>query len=495
MSNQRQLPAKPYWIALSMIVMIIVITYFAFKPGVPFQTGYRVEANFKSSNGLRSGSPVRIAGVDVGKVIAVDNGPGTTTKVTMKIEDDARPIHEDATARIRPRVFLEGGFMVELSQGSPSAGEMADNGTIPLSRTAIPVQFHQVLTTFDSSARESLRSGLDTLAGGLGDGGADGLRTFGPQLAPLSRDLAWVGEAAQGTKPHDVSELITSLNKVQIALDKRPERLGSLTDNLAITAAAVAQKGEPLAATIREASATLQATPPALRALDASLPSLERAAGHIEPALPIAPGAFRETADVISDLGELVAPRRRATTIAALETALRDLPGLVGNLATVFPTAKPLAECLSTHVVPTLNTEVPDGDLSSGRPAWQDFAHALVGLSSASQNFDGNGHALRYEFGIGPTSLSTLTLPLLGQHVANAPSTLRSRPTRPAGGAPPLVGDKPCSEQPVPDLTAESGSAGLTAARPPRKRGGIDLGDVRRLLQPETLRKALGGAR
>ena len=41
--------------------------------------------------------------------------------VTMSIKDHGLPIHEDATAKIRPRIFLEGNFFVDLQPGTPGA--------------------------------------------------------------------------------------------------------------------------------------------------------------------------------------------------------------------------------------------------------------------------------------------------------------------------------------------------------------------------------------
>ena len=277
-------------------------------------------------------------------------------------------MHRDATARIRPRVFLEGGFLVELRPGSPSAPELADNGTIPLSQTSVPVQFHQVLDVLDSPTRDSLHDGLDTLAGGLGDGGAEGLKTLAPQLKPLLRDVSWVAEAARGTRSDDVSQLVRSTNKVAVALDQRPERLGSLVDNLATTAVAVRSRDTQLAASLAELDRVLRAAPPALRSLDRALPALERAGRHVAPALPLAPRAFRDTAAAMRSLGRLAAPRRRARTLLALETAFRDLPALVGQLAKTFPETKPLSDCLSSHVLPLFNAKVPDGELSRAGP-------------------------------------------------------------------------------------------------------------------------------
>jgi len=115
-----------------------------------------------------------------------------------------------------------------------------------------------------------------------------------------------------------------------------------------------------------------------------------------------------------------------------------------------------------------LEREVPDGELSTGRPVWQDFAHMLVGRSSASQNFDGNGYALRYQIGLGRQTLSTANLPVLGPLTSlGAPANLRSRPLpRADRKPPPVTSSEPCSSQPVPSLETPSGSSALRTGDP-----------------------------
>ncbi|HEX5910724.1 MAG TPA: MlaD family protein [Thermoleophilaceae bacterium] len=485
-------PLKPYAIAVGLIVGLVLVTWFSFNPRLPFSSGYRVHAVFQSSNGLRDGSPVRVAGITVGAVVDIGEGPGNTTVVTIELKDSARPVRRDATVRIRPRVFLEGGFLAELQPGSPSAPELRDGGTIPLAQTSIPVQFHQTMDVLDHPGRQALRTSLDAVAGGLADGGADGLRTLAPELRPLLRDTAWFAEAARGTRPDDVSRLVRATSRVAAALDRPPERLGSLVDNLAVTASAVRSRDTQLSASIAELNGVLRATPAAVRALDAGLPALERAGRHVGPALPIAPRAFRDTTAAVRSLGRLTAPGRRARTIAALETAFRDVPGLVGRLARAFPDAKPLADCLSSHVLPLFNAKVPDGALSTGRPVWQDLVHSTVGLAGASQNFDANGPTVRYQLGIGGQSLAAF--PGAGELLASAPGTLRSRPLpRPDRTFPPLNSRAPCSRQPQPVLATPSGAAGFQPLATPRAT--TKRVEMKELLDPESLERVMRGDR
>src|SRR3954470_13112403 len=150
------------------LVVIAIGVYLGFTKSIPFRSHYEVKAAFKSANNLRPASPVRIAGVEVGKVTKVerarkgDNG----AIVTMRIQDTGRPLHPDATFKIRPRIFLEGNFFVDVTQGT-SGKEVAANHVFPVNQTATPVQFDQVLTALQSDTREDLRTLLREYAAGL----------------------------------------------------------------------------------------------------------------------------------------------------------------------------------------------------------------------------------------------------------------------------------------------------------------------------------------
>ena len=99
---------------------------------------------------------MRIAGVNVGKVIDV-TPRGDAAEVTFTVADDGRPIHDDAEIDIRPRLFLEGNFFLDLKPGSPSAPELPSDGEIPATQTATAVQLDEVLTALQADSRQSLR--------------------------------------------------------------------------------------------------------------------------------------------------------------------------------------------------------------------------------------------------------------------------------------------------------------------------------------------------
>ena len=100
----------PLAVTIMVILVTVAITYYAFTHSIPFQTHFTMNALVNNSVNVRSGSPVRIAGIDVGAVSGVEPGPGQTTKITFTLNDDGLPVHRDSTLRIRDRLFLEGAY-------------------------------------------------------------------------------------------------------------------------------------------------------------------------------------------------------------------------------------------------------------------------------------------------------------------------------------------------------------------------------------------------
>lgn len=116
--------------------------------------GYQVEARYASvPAGLRTGSPVRIAGIDVGKVTAVERGSKPVT-VELTIELKGQPVYGNAEAALRPRIFQEGAYFVDLRPGTPGSAPVPDGGRI---RGRVPATSNEVLERSQSDPRELKR--------------------------------------------------------------------------------------------------------------------------------------------------------------------------------------------------------------------------------------------------------------------------------------------------------------------------------------------------
>jgi phospholipid/cholesterol/gamma-HCH transport system substrate-binding protein len=91
---------------------------------------YELTASFRSVEGIRVGTDVRLAGVKVGTVTALDLNPETFfADATLSIRSDVR-LPEDSTVLVSAEGLLGGAF-VELSPGGspdtiPPGGEVLD---------------------------------------------------------------------------------------------------------------------------------------------------------------------------------------------------------------------------------------------------------------------------------------------------------------------------------------------------------------------------------
>jgi len=171
--SRRSIPSRlrpQHNVRLAAIVFAIMLPllYLGFTKNVPFTSGFQINAVFRSANSIRPGSPVRVAGVNVGKVVEVTRYKNSdSANVKMEMDESGLPVHADAQLKIRPRIFLEGNFFVDLSPGTPGAPEVADGGTIPVTQTSTPVQLDQVLTSLQFNTREDLQVLLTQLGVGL----------------------------------------------------------------------------------------------------------------------------------------------------------------------------------------------------------------------------------------------------------------------------------------------------------------------------------------
>ncbi len=265
-------------------VVILGVCYLVFGGSLPFRSSpFTLRAAFTVETQLHLGSPVRIAGVNVGTVTSVDrvSSSSTAAVATMTIQSNGLPIHADATADIRPRLFLEGNFYVDLHPGTPAAPTVRSGHTLPASQTTGPVQLDRVLSALRSNTRADLQTVLQGLGRSLNgrptaaqdatqDPSVRGL-TAGEALnqslqyaAGAFKASAIVNQALLGTRPHDLSGAVRGNEEVFRALAYRQNQLASLITTFDSTMGALAARQQDL-------SATIAALPPLLRTANRAL--------------------------------------------------------------------------------------------------------------------------------------------------------------------------------------------------------------------------------
>ncbi len=422
-------------IAAVVIIVPLFVIYYAFTHKIPFLTNsYTDYAIVSNSVNVRSGSPVRVAGINVGTVSGV-SADGDATKIAFNISPQARPIHTDATVVIRDRLFLEGSYYLELEPGSPSAPMAPEGFTIKESNTSDPVQFFQLLATFDSAARASLAHLLKTTNVAFSpsagqpesDSGAGALKQAVPELTPDLKDFALISQSLTGTHAGDVETFLSSTADVTGELADHRSQLADMLTKLDVVAGTLSGEDGALAATINGVDQTLKSTPRALVALNRSLVPTDKLAAALTPTLKVSRQLVTALNTQLRAVNSVISPGRRTQLISSLHTLLVGIPTVLAKTAKFFPATKPAADCLADRVVPLLNETVKDGSLSTGDPVWKDIVHMLPNLAAASGNFDSNGPYLRALLGVGNNSLPSSVLgsiPGVGPLVGTIASTL-----------------------------------------------------------------------
>ncbi|MEA2474827.1 MAG: phospholipid/cholesterol/gamma-HCH transport system substrate-binding protein [Thermoleophilaceae bacterium] len=448
---------------LMAFTVAFVAVWLAFGGPQPYHRKYELKAIVESGSELHSRTPVRIAGVDVGKVKKVERGPGSLATVTMVLEQRALPIHTDATVKIRPRIFLEGNFFLDLGPGTPSAPLMKRGGTIPLAQTATPVQLDQILSTLRRSNRRDLADTVKNLGQALDRGGAQALNASLPSWAPAFVQGSMAIEALRGQSEHDLSGLISSSQKLATALADRKGDLADAVTGLARTSVALASRREQLAQSIPEFDALEREARPAFAALNNLFPTARQFVADARPGIREAPATLRLANPLLAQLQGLLGPAELPALLRIGTPAIRALARLQPHLRALLAQVDPAVVCVRDNVLPVLKDHVDDPPLTTGRailPIYRELLNGLVGQASGSQNFDGNGPALRYHAGFGDQSFGTGFVPSVGGAVVGVTSEplLGSRP-RFTMQIPPYRGDVPCRTQKRVNLAAETGPA------------------------------------
>ena len=468
--------------ALILIALVVFGTYLAITKSLPFTSEYELHAVFENGANIRKDSPVRIAGVNVGKVTGI-RSVGNAAEVTFTVDDEGRPIHDDAQVEIRPRIFLEGNFFLDVKPGSPSAPELSDGGTVPITQTSTAVQLDQILTSLQRPDRENLQKLLEGYGTALNhqptaaedatqDPEVQGLTAaqainksfdYGPSAA---RDSAIVAEALQGTAPHDLSNLIAAQARLFGALSGHEQQLQGLITNFNTTIGAFASESDSLARSVKLLAPTLEHATPALLHTNQSLPFLRRFALELEPGIRELPATIASAGPWLTQVNQLLKPGELGYIAHELRLAGPGAGSAASQGKALFTQLGLLSNCFSRVVLPAGDVVLDDSgsgfDFSTGVPNFKEFGYAAAQLAGSLQGFDGNGPYLRVSAGNGPVTVKGAQ-PNGGAANEFLFGALPSAPigTRPLlGSKPPFNTSVPCQNNPVPDLNGPTATVG-----------------------------------
>jgi phospholipid/cholesterol/gamma-HCH transport system substrate-binding protein len=305
----------------------------------PFADFYTVNAEFSTTAGLNPGlgQAVNVAGVRVGTISSSTLKDGSAI-VEMQVKPGKlKHIFKDAHAVLVPNSPLK-DMQVELFPGGAEAGTAPDGFTIPVARTAPPVDSDELTAALDTDTRrffQVLVSGVDH---GL-DGRAKDLQAILKTLEPTAKDLREVTGALAG----------------------RRRELRRLVHSMAVLTTATATKDEQLAQVIQGGNATLQALAgqeAALRRSARKLPAVLTGTSRTLTNLEGFTRELRPTLDGLLPTVRKLKPVLKATDDLAVraEPVLRtQLRPLVRELQPVAAALSPTTRDLS-RVTPALSS-------------------------------------------------------------------------------------------------------------------------------------------
>ncbi|MET7770572.1 MCE family protein [Nocardia sp. NPDC005366] len=216
------------WLASAVAVAVLAAVSYGVAPRL---TSTTVTAEFVAATGLYPGDDVRVMGVTVGSIEHIEPA-GDKVLVRMRIDAD-QPVPADAKAVIMSPNLVSSRF-VQLAPAYTGGPRLSSEATIPIGRTAVPVEWDQIKT--------QLRRLVDALGptsadprGPLGqviDTAATNLRDQGPTL---HQTLIHLSEAMRTLSDGrgDLMSIITNLQIFVTALSESGQQIVAINNRLA----------------------------------------------------------------------------------------------------------------------------------------------------------------------------------------------------------------------------------------------------------------------
>ncbi len=403
--------SNPLRFGIVVIVLTVIVVYFGFTKRVPFQHGFRLKGVFATAVNISPKSPVRVAGVDVGTVRSIKR-EGDTGVVTMEISSTGLPIHRDATLKIRPRIFLEGNWFVELAPGTPSTPTVSSGYTIPITQTSDPVQLDQVLDALNTDTRANLQTFLIEYGSALtrkptpeenaeqnpavrGLSASQALKKTYYDSPEALKGGAIVNQSFSGVEQHDLSKMIAGIEKFSAALNLHEQQLSEWVGNFNTFLGEFAAQSQNLSATIAQLPGAFQSTARTFTNFNAAAPSIRKFSLELVPGVEQTGSTIAAAFPWIEQVQASLAPTELGGVANGLREAAPTLAGLITPLPAFYKQTDLFSKCLSNVFYPSGNVKLQDGSSTSGVEAYKEFWYAMVGFAGLGQSFDGNGQLLR----------------------------------------------------------------------------------------------------
>ncbi|MGL4305438.1 MAG: MCE family protein [Mycobacteriaceae bacterium] len=200
---------------------------------VPKITSVEIIAEFSNTTGLYVGDDVRVMGVKVGSVLEI-KPEGTHSRVRLSV-DKSQSIPLDAKAVIIPESCVSARF-IQLAPTYNGGDKLSDGDVIPLTHTAVPVEWDQIK---DELSRVAVALGPDSNAITSDNGTLPKDRgPIGDLLTSAAKNLEGEGQSLHRT--------IETLKTTMKAFSEGSGDLASIVENLQLFVDALSASGQQI---------------------------------------------------------------------------------------------------------------------------------------------------------------------------------------------------------------------------------------------------------
>lgn len=201
-------------------------------------------AFFDNSNGIFPGDEIRVLGVPVGKIDTIEPQP-ERAKITFWVSDKYKIPADVKAVIISPQ--LVSARAIQLTPVYTGGPEFPDNGVIPESRTAVPVEwdeFREQLQTLTDTLQPTDPGGVSPL-GGFITTTANNLRGQGASIRDTIVKLAQAFSAL-GDHSSDIFGTVKNLSILVTALQSSSDLMGQLNRNLSTVTSVLSNNPDEL---------------------------------------------------------------------------------------------------------------------------------------------------------------------------------------------------------------------------------------------------------
>lgn len=218
-------------------------------------TGIRITAYFNQAVSVYPGSDLRILGVRVGRVDSV-RPQGQQVEVTLSVNHGVAVPAGAAAVVVAPSVVSD--RYVQLTPAYTGGPRMADGQSIPVSRTATPVEIDQLFASIDKLATALGPNGANK-NGALSDAlntGAANLLNNGQQIGEAIREFGKAAGTLNGNSG-DLFATLTNLQKFTTMLKGNDGQVRTAEQQLAAVNGFLADDRANLASALRDLATAL----------------------------------------------------------------------------------------------------------------------------------------------------------------------------------------------------------------------------------------------